>query len=208
MAPRFLHPAEWLALLDGMPRIPAIVVLVAAASILVLGLRWFPWYVRLAGAVCGWTGGMMLARLMHVKGWYVALPLSLVAIGAVWAITRFVTPVLMGVVVGSLVGTLVANGLELANFWFGFAAGFFLGLTLAVVASRFATVLLCSICATLAIVATLGAAVRLKTGFLSPGGYVDYPVIYVIVGAVLFVVAMIAQVALEPDTPMPGSKER
>jgi hypothetical protein len=143
---------------------------------------------------------MVLAHLMHVKGWYVALPTALVAAGAIWPATAAAAPALSGVLLGSLVGTLVANGLQLANFWFGFAAGFFLGATLAVVANRFATVLLCSTCATLAIVATLGAAVRGASGFLAPGGYVDYPVIYVIVGAVLFVLAMIAQVALEPES--------
>jgi hypothetical protein len=51
----------------------------------------------------------------------------------------------------------------------------------------------------MAVVAALGVAVRTPEGWLMPGGHVDYPVIYVIVGADLFAAAMIPQVALEPE---------
>jgi hypothetical protein len=107
--------------------------------------------------------------------------------------------VLTGFVAGCGIGTLVASGLNLGGFWVAFAVGLFVGVSLAVLASRFTIALFCAGCGTMVAVAALGAAVRASKGWLAPGGYVDYPVIYVIVGAVLFVAAMIAQVALEPE---------
>ncbi len=199
MTPRVLHPGEWLAAIEGLPRIPAILVLVAALSMLVFGLRGFEHYVRLVAGIGGWVAGMTLAKMMHVTGWYVAVPTAAILVAMVWPVSRYAAPVLTGLVTGCGVGTLVASGLELGGFWVAFAVGLFVGVSLAVLAPRFTIALLCAACGTMAAVAALGAAVRASQGWLSPGGYVDYPVIYVIVGAVLFVAAMIAQVALEPD---------
>ncbi len=209
MAPRLLNPVEWLSLLDGMPRVPAAVVVAIALTLLALGLRWFKLYVRLGVGLAGWIGGMALAKLMHVTDWYVALPSAAIAVGVVWPITQYLGPVLIGVVSGAGVGTLVANGLGLVDFWLGFAGGFFVGVTLAVLAARFTVSLFCAAIGTLAIISGIGAVVRATDGVFAPGAYVDYPVVYVIVGAFFFVGAMIAQVALEPEAPMPmGSKER
>ena len=122
-------------------------------------------------------------------------------------VSQWAAPVLTGFVMGCGIGTLVASGLGLGGFWVAFAVGLFVGVSLAVLASRFTIALFCAGCGTMAAVAALGATIRASQGWLAPGGYVDYPVIYVIVGAVLFVAAMIAQVALEPDEPQTGKQD-
>ncbi|MFC1611251.1 hypothetical protein ACFL6C_09840 [Myxococcota bacterium] len=204
MTPRYFHPGEWLAAIDGLPRLPAILVLVTSLSMLVLGLRGFKYYIRLYVGFGGWVGGAILAKLMHVSSWTVALPTALIGIALVWPVSSYAAPVVIGFILGCGFGTLVANGLGLGGFWLAFAVGLFAGVSLTVLATRFTIALFCAACGTMAVVASLGAAVRASGGWLAPGGYVDFPVIYVILGAVLFVAAMIAQVALEPELPQTG----
>jgi hypothetical protein len=174
---------------------------------LVLGLRFFRWYVRVGVAIAGWFFGSYLATQMHVTQWIMGLATTLVVLLLSWSLVRFAAPVLMGLASGGSLGTLFADGLEITNFWVAFAVGAVVGVVLAVVASRFTIALFCAACGTLSVIAALGAVAGAASGWLAPGGYVDYPVIYVVVGAVLFVAAIIAQVALEPDTPLAGRQD-
>ena len=171
---------------------------------LAFGMRGFRLYVRLLFSAAGWWGGMLLADMMVVTRWYVALPAGIIALVIVWRIAGVLAPLVIGFVVACGVGTLVVNGFEIQMFWVAFAGGLALGATLAVLASRFITALFCAGMASLTIIATLGAIVRAGAGWLSPGGYRQFPVVFVIVGAVLFVASMITQVALEPEPTADG----
>lgn len=173
--------------------------MLTSLSMLVLGMRGFRYYVCLGAAVGGWLGGMVLGDLMHVTAWYVAGPATLITLGLVWPISKWSAPVVIGAATGSAIGTLVANGFELGGFWLAFAVGLFGGVSLTVLAPRFAIALFTAAWGTLGLVATLGAVVRAQEGWLSPGGYLHYSTVYVIAGPIIFVVAMIVQVALEPE---------
>jgi hypothetical protein len=199
VVPSYLNPVGWLALADGLPRLPALVLAIVAVSMLALGMRGFKFYVRLLFAAAGWVGGTFLAEMMVVTHWYVALPAALIVLGIVWRIAGVLAPLVIGFVAGCGVGTLVVNGFEIDVFWVGFAGGLVAGATLAVMASRFITALFCAGAASLAIISVLGAVARASSGWLSPGAYRQNPVVFVILGAVLFVASMITQVALEPE---------
>ncbi len=199
MAPHMLHPGNWLAAIDGLSRIPAILVLGLSLSMLVFGLRFFKYYLLMGVGLGGWLLGTMLAGMMQVEGWYVALPNALILIGVALPFSKFGPPLAAGLLAGCGVGTIAANVLDVGPFWMAFAIGLFGGVVMAVIAPRFTTVLFCATCGAAGAIASVGAALRTSKGWLAPGAYVDYPVVYVIAGATLFITAMIVQVALEPD---------
>jgi hypothetical protein len=116
-----------------------------------------------------------------------------------WPVSRWAAPTLTGFVLGCGIGPGLANGLGVGGFWATFAVGLLVGVCLAVLASGFVVALFCAACGTMSAVATLGATVRAPEGWLTPGGRVDTPVIDVVLETVLFVAAMIAQVALAPE---------
>ena len=204
MVPQALNPLEWLAVVDGLPRIPAVALLVVAVSMLAFGLRAFRYYIRLGCAVAAWVGGTMLGNLMLVTTWYVALPATVLAVVLVCRIAPLIAPLTIGWVAACAVGTLVVKGFAVHTFWLAFAAGLVAGVTLAVLAPRFTTALFSAASAALAIISSLGVAVAAPNGWLAPGGYRDYPVLFVIAGAVLFVASMITQVAIEPESALDG----
>jgi hypothetical protein len=199
VVPRYLNPVDWLALIDSLPRLPALALALVALSMLVLGMRGFKFYVLLGFATAAWVGGMVLARLMVVTSWYVAVPATIISLGILWRIAGVLAPLVIGFVAGCGAGSLIVRGFDVNMFWVAFAGGLVLGVTLAVLASRFTTALFCATAASLTLIAALGAVVRAGDGWLAPGAYREYPVVFVIAGAMLFVGSMITQVALEPE---------
>lgn len=205
--PPILSPPHWLSALDSLPRFAALAALVVFLSMLVVGLRYFHYYVLLLAMVGGWAGGAILAQLMHVRIPFVAGPTALMALAVVWPVRRYAAPFVVGITAACSVGTMVVRGFELDAFWVGFSAGLFIGVALAVLASRFAIAVFTSACGTLGVVATLGAVVRASEGWLSPGGYWYSPMVYVVAGPITFVVALVVQVSLEPDAPPDGIED-
>ncbi|MBI5508277.1 MAG: hypothetical protein HY903_05945 [Deltaproteobacteria bacterium] len=190
-----------MAQIDGLPRLHAVLLVGVAVSMLAFGLRASKTYVRLLFATAAWVGGGMLGKMMVVTEWYVALPAALIALGLVWRVAGVLRPLVIGFVAGCGVGVLLVKGFEIDMFWAGFAGGAGVGVALALVASRFITALFCAVSGAVVIVSGIGAVVRLPGGMLSVGAYERYPMMFLVTGAVLFIVSMVTQVALEPDLP-------
>ncbi len=197
--PRLLHPAQWLVLIETLPRVGAMVFLLACLSMLALGLKGFKLYFCAGVGLLAWAMGVRLATLMHVTYWFVAAPMVLLGVALAWPASRYAAPLVVGFVAACTLGTFVAAGLDLGGFWIAFPFGLFGGVLFAVLAPRFSVAVLCAAVGSVGVVAALGAVVRAKEGLLSPGAYARDPVIFVIAGALLFVVGLVAQVALEPD---------
>ena len=174
--------------------------MLVALSMLVLGLRWFRIYMTLGAAAVGWGVGLMLARLMHVRGWYVAVPTALLVAGAGYLLVKVLRVVLLAAAGGCCMGVFVVKGLELDAYWAGFALGALAALGLAALAPRFSAALLCSAAGSVAVIMALGQVVRAASGPFAPEGFVRYPVAFLAAGMLLFVFSMVAQVALEPPS--------
>ncbi len=195
--PSYLNPAAWLLLASELPRPSAIVLLVASVSLLALGLRGFRYYAAAAAGLAAYTGGLVLAKLMYVTGWYVGAPAFALGAGVAWAIAPRSVPVLASFLFAALVGLLLARGFDSPEYyWAGFAGGAFAGLLAGIFAPRFSVVLLAAVVGSGAVVASVGAVLRAPRGPFAVVGWQHYPLPFLIVGTVLVVLSVVAQGAL------------
>lgn len=198
--PAWLDASALTAALRALDRPTSAVVLIIALSMLVAGMRWFRAYVALWAAAAGWVLGLMLARLMHVRGWYVGVPSAAFAASAGWFLVHPLRLTLLAVVGGCCMGAFVQKGLELEAYWAGFVFGALAALGLGALAPRFSAALLCAGVGSATVIMALGQVVRAASGPFALGGVARYPVAFLAAGMTLFVFGMVAQVALEPPS--------
>ena len=207
MVPPFFIPGEWLLQIQALSRPAAIGVLLVALSTMGLGLRYARFFAILAVAALGWYGGALLSELMHVTPWYVAVPAALLAAFIARPLSHHVLAFLIAFVGGCLMGSFLTWGLRAANFWMGFGIGVILGVALGYLAQRFSALVVFSGLGTAAALAALGSVVRSGEGPFAPGGYAVYPKAFMVVGVLLFLISVFAQVALDPQSKGEGLLE-
>ncbi len=196
--PPYLDPAVWLGGLAELSRGPAALVLLTAASMLVLGLRGFRAYICLIGATLGFALGALLADLMSVRAWTVGLPAGLLGAFASWLLVKRVLPLAFAFWLACVVGLALARWLELPDlYWLGALSGAVLALGLWLMAPRFSTALLYASLGTLGVLGSIGAVVQADDGPLAAHAVSRYPLGFTLAGVALFLSAMVLQVAYD-----------
>jgi hypothetical protein len=198
VVPTTLDPAVWMVHLAQLPRPAATVVLLACLALLVMGLRWLRYFLIVGAMVAAAGGGNWLAGLMHVNGWFVAVPAAV----AGGALGFFITPLIRFVAVafGCACGTgvLVVWGMELPGFLAAFLVGALVGVAFSALAPRFSGALLAVTVGTLGAISTLGTALGVRYGGLAAGAYRVYPTSYGIAAGAILLVSLIVQLARDP----------
>jgi hypothetical protein len=199
--PLYLQPATLLGLVDHLPRTLAGLCLVAAASMLVFGLRGFRLYATLALAAAAYPAGLLLAAMMHVPGLYVAAPLAAAGALVGYFMTVRVLVVCLSGLLAVAAGFVTASWLDLPGYaWWGFGGGAALGLVLSLAARRAASAILCAMLSSALIVTNLGAVLRAADGPFSIGGYAHHPLAFLVAGGVLFAVSLLLQGAVRAES--------
>jgi hypothetical protein len=201
LVPNLFIPSEWLAAVHTLPRLSATIAMALSISMLAVGLRAYRWYLVAAAAASAWVVGLLLAHLMNVTGWYVALPSVVLVAPLVWPsrVAKMVMPLCVGFAVGCALGAFFAFGAEIASFWLGFAIGACGGTAAALLAPRFMNALFFACAGAMGFVASLGAVVRASDGLFAAGAYREDPTIFLIVALLLVIGSTIAQAALDPE---------
>ncbi len=202
MVPLFLIPSEWLAAVQALPRLMALWVLLPCATMLVLGRRYYRYYLCLGFFMGGWAAGAALGRLMHVNTWYVAIPVAVLAAPIPWTENgaKWILPVAIGFLGACTIGSLGTYGLKVANFWFGFVLGGTAGVAATFFFKRFTVTLAFAVVGAAGVIASLGAVVGAREGLFAPGGYWSYPIVSLVTGVVLVVASVVAQVLVDPGS--------
>jgi len=200
VVPQALNPITWLGLAEELPRMAALLLVLTAVAMLLVGQRFFPMFVRLGVAAGAWVGGLYLARLMLVADWTMALSTSLLAVVVTWRLANILGALVIGFCAGCGAGAVAVLGLQSTMFWIAFAGTAVAGTALALLLKRFVPALFSAAFGVAAVLSGLGAVVRAPEGFFSVGGYRQYPMVDVVIVAVLFVGAVIMQVVLEPES--------
>jgi hypothetical protein len=198
VGPAALDPAQWMAFLSALPRSLAALVWIASLSMLVFGLRGYRYFLIAGAMLAAGGGGWALAGLMHVTGWYVAIPAVVAALAV--GVFAFVALRLLAVTVvcACFAALFVVRALELPAWAIAFAGGAVAGLVFAYLAPRFSAALLASIAGTFGALATLGALFRVPGSPFGVKAYVEYPMTYVVVGLVMALTALVAQLVRDP----------
>jgi hypothetical protein len=187
----------WVEALTRVPRDVAVVVGVVGASMLMVGLRLWRWYMALAVAVPGWLLGVSLASHMGVSRWYVSPIAAALTGGLGYLSAPFLLPLLVGAVFAAAMATVIGPDLDAATTWLVGGGGLATGTALALLFRRFATALLFGVLGAIAIVGVARPILGAPGGAL--GQALDNRVVWAIGATVLLVFAMIAQPALEPE---------
>jgi len=194
--PSVLDPARFMSLAANLSRPMAATVLVVALSMLVLGSRAFRVYAALAAALVGYAIGVELARLMYVHAAFAAWPLSVVGAWIAYMRPWRLLALAMALVVGAIMARIFARWLGLPDYsWTGFALGAALGLGFALFMRRSAAAVLTAGCGSALVVATLGSVVRAPEGPFAIGAYAAHPAPFAVSAGLVFVVAVILQLA-------------
>jgi len=198
VGPAALDPAQWTQFLATLPRLLAVFVWFASACLLVFGLRGYRYYLTAGAALAAGGGGWALAVPMNVNHWYVAIPAALagLALGVLaFAVVRFFA---MSIISACAIAWFVVRALDLPAFAIAFSVGAVAGLGFAYLAPRFSAALLASAAGTMGTLCTLGTLVRLTNSPLAVDAYVKYPLTYTVVGIVMSMTALVAQLARDP----------
>lgn len=184
--------------LATLPRLLAVVVWLASASMLVFGLRGYRYYLTAGAMLAAGGGGWALAVPMNVNHWYVAVPAALA--GLALGVFAFVAVRLFAVAIISACGIawFVVRALDLPAFTVAFGVGAVVGLGFAYLAPRFSAALLASVAGTIGVLCTLGTLVRWTNSPLAVDAVLKYPLTYTVVGLVMSMTALVAQLVRDP----------